>query len=89
MIIEIETKGGGLAATFDAVQGPVPRAGDVLASGDYAALLNGPTTVLVVTVVYEHTGQQLTPRVRCRSVDDVTGDRLYRLEEHGWLRAPD
>ena len=48
MIIEIESKGGGLAATFDAVQGPVPRAGDVLASGDYAALLNGNTIVLVV-----------------------------------------
>lgn len=87
MIIEIETKGGGLAATYNDVQGPTPQAGDVLASAQYATLLNGQTTVLVVDVVYEHDDNQLTPRVRCRPVDDVPGDRLIRLQEHGWLRS--
>lgn len=85
MIIEIETKGGAMAATFNNVQGPVPRAGDLLTNADYAALLNGQTTVLVVDVVYQHGQHSLTPIVRCRPVDDVPGDRLLRLKEHGWL----
>lgn len=87
MIIEIESKGGGLAASFEDTRGPVPRAGDVLASADYAALLRGQTTVMVVDVVYEHSNGTLTPRVRCRPVDDITGDRRIRLEEHGWIHS--
>lgn len=74
-----------MTANFENVQGPVPRAGDVLSSADYAALLGGQTTVLVVDVVYELAQHKLTPIVRCRPVDDVSGDRLIRLKEHGWL----
>lgn len=88
MIIEIETKSGSLAKTYSNIAGPVPRPGDVLANPQYAALMGGLTTALVVEVVYEHTGDTLTARVRCRPTsDDTTGDRLFRLKEHGWLNT--
>lgn len=90
MIIEIETKGGALAATFSNVDGPVPRPGDIVANLAYAELLGGVTTVLVIDVVYEHTADLLTPRVRCRPVgNDASGDRLLWLKENGWLDTPE
>lgn len=90
MIIEIETKTGSLAGTFDAPNNPTPRVGDMLASTQYGPLLQGLTTVLVVEVVYEHENGTLTPRIRCRPCSDAAdSDRLRLLKDNGWLDASD
>lgn len=91
MIIEMETKNGSLSKTINAAGIAVPRAGEEIELAQDAGYLQGATRLMVLEVVYQLSGDHLTPVVRCRpsrfDPKDVDQARRELLEEFGWHPA--
>lgn len=90
MRIELFTKNNAHIASVPLPAGaPVPRVGEVIVSPAHAADAGQISTFLVVEVSYTLTAEGLLPEVHAMAQGDDPSNRLYRLQETGWLPVAD
>lgn len=90
MILEIFTKNFALIETRTLEAGSVPRVGEFIElSPHLSEQAQRLSHALVHDVTWRMTGNKLTPVVACHATGHDPSNRLFRLEENGWLQPRD